>query len=255
MDWKNLASQFNIPPESMISLDKEDNPARTLLKLLEKKGVTRDKMIDVCRKKGFVSVARAMERDPVAIAKDTCTSEKEPWIPALERKLVEVPYEWLKRATNGFGDKSFGCKGGFKLGKGGFGEVFYVKIGIEGKGKFECAVKKIMSDVVTDDFEKEVDVMKKFHHPHIMPLFGISKDGEFPCIIYHYMREGSLATVLQRKAVMSPHQRLSIIRDIASALEYLHTKGKTPLIHRDVKRYILSTSKVYPLLCIASLLS
>lgn len=68
-----------------------------------------------------------------------------------------------------------------------------------------------------------------------MPLFGISKDGEFPCIIYHYMREGSLATVLQRKAVMSPHQRLSIIRDIASALEYLHTKGKTPLIHRDVK--------------------
>ena len=34
-----------------------------------------------------------------------------------------------------------------------------------------------------------------------MPLFGISKDGEFPCIIYHYMREGSLATVLQRKAV------------------------------------------------------
>ena len=79
----------------------------------------------------------------------------------MERKLVEVPYEWLKRATNGFGDKSFGCKGGFKLGKGGFGEVFYVKIGIEGKGKFECAVKKIMSDVVTDDFEKEVDVMKK----------------------------------------------------------------------------------------------
>jgi hypothetical protein len=85
MDWKNLASQFNIPPESMISLDKEDNPARTLLKLLEKKGVTRDKMIDVCRKKGFVSVARAMERDPVAIAKDTCTSEKEPWIPGMAK--------------------------------------------------------------------------------------------------------------------------------------------------------------------------
>ena len=35
-----------------------------------------------------------------------------------------------------------------------------------------------------------------------------------------------------------PIVRMTILRDVASALDYLHTKGKTPLVHRDVKRCV-----------------
>ena len=73
--------------------------------------------------------------------------------------FVEVPYNFIRKATNNFEDKSLKLNG-FKIGEGGFGEVFYVKISIKGKGKFDCAAKRIR-DTDKKEFDKEVEVMKR----------------------------------------------------------------------------------------------
>ena len=52
------------------------------------------------------------------------------------------------------------------VGKGGFGDVFHVKISVKGKPKLECAVKRLIggeSDKeMRKQFEAEVDTMKEW---------------------------------------------------------------------------------------------
>ena len=74
-----------------------------------------------------------------------------------------VPYENLRQATNDFSNKCL-SQGGYKIGQGGFGDVFFVKISVKGRPKLECAVKRLTGDYsqseATKQFEAEVETMK-----------------------------------------------------------------------------------------------
>ncbi|XP_023242027.1 serine/threonine-protein kinase pelle-like, partial [Centruroides sculpturatus] len=73
---------------------------------------------------------------------------------------------------------------------------------------------------------------------NILPLYGVSLDGQEPCLVYQYMDNGSLEDRLRCKNGTAPltwFQRSFIAIGTAKGLNYLHTADKVPLIHGDIK--------------------
>ena len=79
MDWKCIASRFKVAPEKIASLDREDSPSRAFLEKLQKDGVKRKELIEMCRSAGFITAVEAMERAPL-LSSEHETSEKV-WTP------------------------------------------------------------------------------------------------------------------------------------------------------------------------------
>ncbi|KAJ6856366.1 receptor-like protein kinase [Populus alba x Populus x berolinensis] len=140
-----------------------------------------------------------------------------------------IEYKIIEKGTNNFGDDKL-------LGKGGFGHVYKAVM----EDDSSAAVKKL--DCATDDaqreFENEVDLLSKFHHPNIISIVGFSVHEEMGFIIYELMPNGCLEDLLHgpsRGSSLNWHLRLKIALDTARGLEYLHEFCKPAVIHRDLK--------------------
>ncbi|OAY53625.1 probable receptor-like protein kinase At1g80640 [Manihot esculenta] len=140
-----------------------------------------------------------------------------------------IDYELLEKSTQNFGDENL-------LGKGGFGRVYKALL----EDDKHVAVKKLdcAGEDARREFENEVDLLSKIHHPHIISLLGYSVHEDMGFIVYELMQNGSLEDLLHgpsRGASLSWHMRLKIALDIARGLEYLHEFCKPVVIHRDLK--------------------
>ncbi|GLT85272.1 hypothetical protein SLE2022_034660 [Rubroshorea leprosula] len=135
----------------------------------------------------------------------------------------------LEKATSKFHDSNV-------LGVGGFGRVYKARL----EDGSCVAVKKL--DCSTQDagkeFENEVDLLSKFHHPNIISLVGYSIESETGFIVYELMNNGSLETQLHgpsNGSELSWYRRMKIALDTAKGLEYLHEHCNPVVIHRDLK--------------------
>ncbi len=85
-------------------------------------------------------------------------------------------------------------------------------------------------------FQREADVVAELKHPHIVQLLDYKVEEDTPCIVMEYIQGPSLAAYL--RMLHEKKQRLpiglvaSLLKSIASALDYAHSKG---IIHRDIK--------------------
>lgn len=117
------------------------------------------------------------------------------------------------------------------LGEGGWGIVL--------EGKFhDCpvAVKKLKGSTLTPQelslFEREMDIASRCRHPCLLLFIGATKDENCPLFVTELM-DLSLRALLGKKQLSETE--VSIISlDVARALEYLHQRKPTPIIHRDV---------------------
>ncbi|XP_032457556.1 pelle-like serine/threonine-protein kinase pik-1, partial [Nasonia vitripennis] len=85
---------------------------------------------------------------------------------------------------------------------------------------------------------REIKILNSSPHENILPLYAYSIGGEAPCLVYQYMKNGSLEDRLHLKHGSNPLnwiQRLEIAKGIARGLQYLHTIRDKPLIHGDIK--------------------
>ena len=117
------------------------------------------------------------------------------------------------------------------LGKGGWGSV------VEGKYcGCSVAVKQIheliLSPYNRELFEREMDIASRCRHPCLLQFIGATNDEGNPLFVTELM-ETSLRTLLEQRA-LSEAEMSFISLDVARALNYLHQKQPSPIIHRDI---------------------
>ena len=117
------------------------------------------------------------------------------------------------------------------LGSGHWGSV------IEGK-YCGCAVAvKVIGELILSDhnrryFEREVSIAARCRHPCVLQVIGATNDEGSPLFVTELM-ESSLRALLEQRPLSS--LEVSVISlDVARALNYLHLKKPSPIIHRDI---------------------
>ena len=119
-----------------------------------------------------------------------------------------------------------------KIGEGGWGKV---EVGFY-QGQ-RVAVKMLHRDIVSplynDLVKREVAMMVKMRHPNLLSCLGAVLDhpSGSPLIITELMEISLRKAYSESK--LDRTMKLCILRDIASALNYLHCHAEK-IIHRDV---------------------
>ncbi|KAL7188162.1 hypothetical protein ACSBR1_038096 [Camellia fascicularis] len=150
-----------------------------------------------------------------------------------DEETLELPiFEMvtISRATNKFCDTN-------KIGEGGFGSVYK---GLLSTGK-EIAVKRLStsSKQGLNEFKSEVTLIAKLQHRNLVRLLGCCIHGEERMLIYEYMPNGSLDSLIfgveSTSKSLTWRRRLDIIVGIAQGVLYLHRDSRLRIIHRDLK--------------------
>ena len=85
---------------------------------------------------------------------------------------------------------------------------------------------------LADQFETEIAALRSCHHPNIIRLEdAIITDGCLYLVLEH-LRGGELFDYVVARGTLSEAEASGILRDLASAVRYMHAKG---IIHRDLK--------------------
>lgn len=99
------------------------------------------------------------------------------------------------------------------------------------------AVKLLPSEVAADAvllarFERELEVLKQLHHPHIVRCFGGTCESSERFYAMELVEGGTLADLLSRKGKLTWEFVVDFGLQMCEALQYAHEHG---VIHRDVK--------------------
>ncbi|KAH9734391.1 protein kinase domain-containing protein [Citrus sinensis] len=136
-------------------------------------------------------------------------------------------YLELCRATDRFSENNL-------IGRGGFGSVYKARI----QDGMEVAVKvfHLHCSGAFKSFDVECNVMKNIRHRNLIKIISSCSNDDFKALVLEYMPHGSLEKCLySSNCILDIFQRLSIMVDVASALEYLHFNYSAPIIHCDLK--------------------
>ncbi|KAM5577287.1 hypothetical protein ABKV19_007902 [Rosa sericea] len=138
-----------------------------------------------------------------------------------------VSYRELLCATDGFNESNL-------LGIGGFGSVY--------KGTFpdetDVAIKVFNLDLegAFASFEVECEMLSNVRHRNLVKVISCCSQIDFKGLVLNYMPNGSLEKWLySQNSSLDLVQRLDIMIDVASALEYLHHDYEVPIVHCDLK--------------------
>uniref|UniRef100_A0A8N4EZ34 Probable LRR receptor-like serine/threonine-protein kinase At3g47570 n=1 Tax=Elaeis guineensis var. tenera TaxID=51953 RepID=A0A8N4EZ34_ELAGV len=154
---------------------------------------------------------------------------------------VKLSYDDLSRATNRFSSA-------YLIGAGSFGSVY--KGIITDHGNEQIVAVKVFNPQpfgASRSFMGECRALRNIRHRNLFKIFtscsNIDHRGnDFKALVLEFMPNGSLEEWLHPNAredhqsrSLSLIQRLNIAIDVASALEYLHHLGPTPIVHCDLK--------------------
>uniref|UniRef100_A0A2N9EFD1 Protein kinase domain-containing protein n=1 Tax=Fagus sylvatica TaxID=28930 RepID=A0A2N9EFD1_FAGSY len=97
-----------------------------------------------------------------------------------------------------------------------------------------AAIKKINGDV-----SKEIDLLNKINHSNVIRLSGVCFNNGNWYLVYEYAVNGPLSDWIYNNnndgKILSWTQRIQIILDVASGLNYLHSFTTPPHVHKDLK--------------------
>jgi serine/threonine protein kinase len=120
------------------------------------------------------------------------------------------------------------------LGSGGMGNVYRAEHIIIGK---DYALKMLAPEKITEEnwkrFLAEGKAIGRLDHRHIVRVFNMGVDGTgYPYYVMDLLDGVSLHDLIKSNQTPDLHNLLSIFTQIASALNYAHSKE---VIHRDIK--------------------
>ncbi|KAM3394283.1 putative LRR receptor-like serine/threonine-protein kinase [Capsicum galapagoense] len=137
-----------------------------------------------------------------------------------------ISYYELIQATDALSESNL-------IGTGSFGSVYKGVL----KSGTAIAVKvfNLQLDAAFNSFDTECEVLCSLHHRNPVEVITSCSNLEFKALVLDYMPNESLEKYLySHNYFLDIKQRLSIMIDVACALEYLH-HGCTSVIHCDLK--------------------
>ncbi|XVF27636.1 hypothetical protein REPUB_Repub14bG0125400 [Reevesia pubescens] len=142
----------------------------------------------------------------------------------------KMTFQEIDAATKGFLEENV-------IGVGGNGKVYKGLL----PGGTEVAVKRIsLENDGMREFLAEISSLGRLKHRSLVGLKGWCKKekGTF-MLIYDYMENGSLDKRIyydcDESKMLSCEDRIRILKDVASALFYLHEGWEAKVLHRDIK--------------------
>ncbi len=122
-----------------------------------------------------------------------------------------------------------------EIGHGGMANVYRA---IQPSMSREVAIKVLPAHFLQDRtflerFTREVKVMARLQHPHILPVYDAGEENGLPYIVMAYMKGGTLADRIRESQGGLPlDEVVRLVDQIAKALDFAHRHG---IIHRDFK--------------------
>ncbi|XP_040369263.1 receptor kinase-like protein Xa21, partial [Rosa chinensis] len=138
-----------------------------------------------------------------------------------------VSHQELLSATDGFNESNL-------LGTGGFGSVYKGTL----SDGMDVAIKVFNLELedAFSSFEVECEMLSNVRHRNLVKVISGCSQLDFKGLILNYMPNGSLEKWLySQNSSLNIMQRLDIMIDVASALEYLHHGYEVPIVHCDLK--------------------
>ena len=81
-------------------------------------------------------------------------------------------------------------------------------------------------------FQHEARISGTLSHPNIVTLFDIGEEGGLPFLAMEFVEGQTIASLLESGHRFKPEKVISLVSQIAAAIDYAHTRG---VIHRDIK--------------------
>ena len=155
-----------------------------------------------------------------------------PELVELDRRIVAGdPSLLLERPT---GRPLRGYRLGEQVGEGAFAVVFR---GTQPSLGRDVAVKVIRAELANRPefvrrFEAEAHLVARLEHPHIVPLYDYWREPDRACLVFRYLRGGTLEASLTASGGLTYGEMTAMVDQVGSALATAHRAG---VVHRDVK--------------------
>jgi serine/threonine protein kinase/tetratricopeptide (TPR) repeat protein len=120
-----------------------------------------------------------------------------------------------------------------ELGGGGMSRVFLAEETALGRRVVVKVLPRDMaSGVSVERFKREISVVARLQHPHIVPILAAGETDGLPYFTMPFIDGETLRTRLTRSGEFPIAEALHLLRELASTLAYAHRKG---VVHRDIK--------------------
>lgn len=124
-----------------------------------------------------------------------------------------------------------------KLGQGSFGWVYLTEYFSKDEKKTNWALKvidtvKAPKDYVKKFLPRELDILMKLNHPHIVYIQNIFQRKDRYYIFMRFAENGDMLEFILKKGAVSEAQSRVWAQQIALALQYMH---EMEIAHRDMK--------------------
>jgi serine/threonine-protein kinase len=119
------------------------------------------------------------------------------------------------------------------IGQGGMATVYLAR---DTKHDREVAVKLLRPEIGAllgaGRFLHEIKLTSRLQHPHILPLYDSGEASNRIFYVMPFVNGDSLRDRLRREHRLPVDDALTIVREVADALGYAHSRG---IVHRDIK--------------------
>jgi len=120
-----------------------------------------------------------------------------------------------------------------ELGAGGMSRVFLAtEVALDRDVVIKVLPPDLSGPVSADRFKREMHLVARLQHPHIVPVLSTGNVGDVLYYIMPFIKGESLAGRLTRGSEMPIAESARILREVADALHFAHEQG---VVHRDVK--------------------
>ena len=85
---------------------------------------------------------------------------------------------------------------------------------------------------MTRKVKREINILKLFHHPHIIRLYEVIETPNNICLVMEYVPGGDLYSMIEQRGRLAEAETQQLFEQILSAVDYCHRNQVT---HRDLK--------------------